>query len=185
MHLGSQGIDAVNSHSPVGSCLEYLRACTCGRKRGRIALGLTIVANKHTAARWKTLGVEIGARDGASRSVAAVLRAPLGVSLGELHKLGAFELPPGLSTATVAGLSAETLEAECIYDRFLVKQAREAASLRRDEAVVLPHTLFPCVTEPWARALKLEVREKLDIFRPSEWITLQHWRPNTHYCVLS
>ena len=64
------------------------------------------------------------------------------------------------------GLTAETVEAECTYSRYLARQAKDAYSLRQDEAVELHPSLWPCSTAPWAAALKHEVREKLDMRRP-------------------
>ena len=64
-------------------------------------------------------------------------------------------------------MEMETVEAECTYGRYLGKQAKEAAALRRVDAVALPPHLWPCAAAPWAVALKHEVREKLHEMQPA------------------
>ena len=44
----------------------------------------------------------------------------------------------------LAGLTAETVEAEVTYGRYLARQAKDAASLRKDEEVALHPSLWPC-----------------------------------------
>eukprot|EP01052_Picozoa_sp_SAG31_P016880 SAG31_NODE_1134_length_9737_cov_13.245798_8_plen_196_part_00 len=128
-------------------------------------------------AQWRQLGVDMAEGDGSPRSIALVLgseRIRLHDIVGRVTKLNPDNkldrlLDGDLSTENCSplnGVTAETIEAELIYARYLERQTKDAASLRQDEKVTLHPSLWPCHDSVWARALKIEVREKLDCTRP-------------------
>lgn len=116
--------------------------------------------------RWAELGVEV-AHDGKPRSAADIL-ARSQLPLGALQALLGERLPSCSRQTYLPPESslAATVETECKYSKYIEAQAREIKALAADESVSLPSSLWPCMHQDWARALKLEVREKLDSATP-------------------
>lgn len=134
-------------------------------EQGLEGLGATMLSPQ----RWTELGVDV-AHDGKPRSAAEVLSrgTHCGVSLEMLQDTLGERLPAASRSERLPprGSLAATVETECKYAKYIEAQAREIKALAADEAVPLPSTLWPCMDQDWARALKLEVREKLDDARP-------------------
>lgn len=115
---------------------------------------------------WETLGIKV-AMDGVSRSAAELLsRANL--SLPDIQGALGDKLPRAARPGNLPpnGSLAATVETECKYKKYIEAQTKEIAALAADEAIGLPEIMWPCMEADWARALKIEVREKLDAARP-------------------
>ncbi len=116
--------------------------------------------------KWAEVGVEV-AHDGKPRSAADIL-ARSQLPLDALQALLGERLPSCSRETSLPPQSslAATVETECKYSKYIEAQAREIKALAADESVTLPSSLWPCMHQDWAQALKLEVREKLDSATP-------------------
>jgi hypothetical protein len=83
-------------------------------------------------------------------TAATVLARP-NVELDALLRNAALEplLPPALRELCLDSDIAATVTTDCKYRRYVERQAREIATLVREEAITLPTSMWPCAGTAW------------------------------------